>query len=312
VSSLGIVGVAASIVLVAAQAMASTASTASATPGVVFERGGDLYAVAVDGSRTVRLTSTPVWSEVRPAVSPDGQWIAYSRRWNFGTTTLWVMSLDGKQKRRLTRGDDFGSAWAPDGRHLYFARFFGMGGEWCGAIFRKRVDGREAARRVTRPPRFQQHAEPSVSPDGRKIAYTYANQCSGGTTVFAVEVADRFGRTTGDLAHLPGNRHHDLEPYWEAPAWSPDGRRLALIGDYAALHVANVDGTGLTRLTPKGFSDYEQPAWSSDGEWLAFIGGGRRRDVYLIRPDGTGLRRLTRTRTANEHSPSWLPRMPAG
>jgi hypothetical protein len=35
---------------------ARAASSASRISAVVYERGGDLYAVAVDGSRTVRLT----------------------------------------------------------------------------------------------------------------------------------------------------------------------------------------------------------------------------------------------------------------
>jgi len=275
-------------------------------PGIVFERDGELYAIAIDGSRTVRLTTTPVWTEVRPAVSPDGRSIVYSRQWGVGVSALWIMGLDGKS-RRLTRGDDFGAAWSPDGRNLYFARFGPEGGgEYCGAIFRKRVDGREPAEQVTRPQDFQQHADPSVSPDGRRIAFTYANQCSGGTTSFAVGVADRFGNPTRDLARLPGNRHEDGEPMWEAPAWSSDGSRIALIGGWAVLYIANADGTGLDPITRKSLASYAQPAWSPDGRWIAFESS--RSGIYLVRPDGTGLHRLTRTRY--DSSPTWLPRMP--
>jgi TolB protein len=51
-----------------------------------------------------------------------------------------------------------------------------------------------------------------------------------------------------------------------APAWSPDGERIAFIGDRDGndqLYVMRADGTGLVRLT-SGQADKEAPAWSTD------------------------------------------------
>jgi WD40 repeat protein len=52
--------------------------SASTTAAIVVERGGDLYAISSDGSRTVRLTKTRI-EEAQPAVSHDGSRIAFAR-----------------------------------------------------------------------------------------------------------------------------------------------------------------------------------------------------------------------------------------
>lgn len=275
-------------------------------PGIVFERGGDLFAVSLDGHRTVRLTHTPVWDEDTPAVSPDGRWIAYSRNWG-GASALWVMSLDGRKHRRLTSGDDLWPAWSADGRFLYFSRSVGRGSETCGAIFRKRVDGTEAAEQVTDPIGYHSNFQPSVSPDNR-IAFTDTNQCSGGTAGWAVSVVDRFGWPTGDLARLRGNDYEG--DFYEAPGWSPDGKQIALLVNVSKLSVANPDGSELRRVTPRRAQT--PPRWSPDGKWIAFVASARGHGVFVVHPDGSALRRLTFTKRYGEYddSPSWLPRMP--
>jgi len=318
--------VASATVLLGGQATARSESSSRSTPGIVFERNGDLFAISLDGSRTVRLTNTPVWREYSPAVSPDGRWIAYARRW-LGSSTIWIRSIDGRVQERITRGSDANPTWSPDGRTIYFSRYLTQAdkgpnfsfNEDCGAIFRIGANGRDV-RRLTNPPwedSFHSHWAPSVSPDGSRIAFTDANQCSGGTTSVALRVIDASGRTTSDLSRLPGNVYYPDGEEYGAPAWSPDGRRLAFVSGWNAsvLFTANRDGSDLRRLTPKrlggGDSFQDGPAWSADGAWIAFASYEKHADLYVIHPDGTGLRRLTRTK-ADESSPAWLPRMPAG
>lgn len=69
------------------------------------------------------------WESTRyPAVSPDGQWLAYSQAAK-GSWRLWVMSLATGEKRRLTFGDcnSIAPAWFGDSKNLVYATDCGRG-----------------------------------------------------------------------------------------------------------------------------------------------------------------------------------------
>ena len=94
-----------------------------------------------------------------------------------------------------------------------------------------------------------------------------------------------------------------------SPSWSPDGRRLALVGyryiDGGWIHIQGVGSKLDVQLTPDSKPFDDNPAWSPDGSKIAFartLRGERR--LYVIRPDGRGLKRLT---TVTGHNPSWSP-----
>ena len=310
-------------VVVGAQALARVPGGSGSSMGIVFERDGDLYAIGVDDRRTLRLTNTRGWREEHPEVSPDGRWIAYTRRRGGADATLWVRSIDGRSSKRLSSREAWDPAWSPDSRTIYFSRSLHQAdkgtnfqySESCGAIFRIGIDG-SGERRLTNPPwkdSFHSHFAPSVSPDGLRIAFTDANQCSGGTTSLALRVINTTGQTTTDLGRLPGNGYYPALPDYGAPAWSPDGGRIAFYGEPPlALYLAHRDGHGRRRLTPTAMDtawpESESPAWSPDGKWFAFATSDNNHDLYLVRPDGTGLLRLTHTE-ASESAPSWIGRM---
>jgi TolB protein len=87
-----------------------------------------LFRVDVQSNSITDLTGDENVADVSPVWSPDGQWIAFSRKSPAAATTaqIWVMRRDGSQARVLTNDADFYSsapAWSPDGHHLVFQRF---------------------------------------------------------------------------------------------------------------------------------------------------------------------------------------------
>jgi Tol biopolymer transport system component len=288
-------------------ASAEPVRSEATVPAIVFARGGDLYAVAADGSRTVRLTRTRV-DEREPAVSPDGRTIVFARGWG----GISRMNLDGSGRRVVTRGPDGDPAWAPDGQTIYFVRSVpGTFNARCGSIFRVPATGGRA-RRVTNSRGRHSHLNPAVSPDGRRIAFSDWDACEGGTASPRLRVVDTSGRPTGDLAKLPRNGYHP-NPEHSAPAWSPDGMRLAFLRN-THLTVANRDGSGERRVARGGDTlIYIAPAWSPDGTRIAFSSERNLvASLLLVRPDGTGLRRLVFNRRGDVYSiGGWLPQLPS-
>jgi len=87
-----------------------------------------------------------------------------------------------------------------------------------------------------------------------------------------------------------------------APAWSPDGRRIAFQGgQYSALYVVNADGSGQRTLARWG----NAPAWSPDARRIAFFQSNK---LYVVNADGRGHRTLTRLpRAGRSRSLAWSP-----
>ncbi len=67
---------------------------------VVFVAEGDLWRVPVTGGDALRITSHPA-AEAAPAISPDGNWIAFTGSYE-GTGEAYVMPMGGGLPKRLT------------------------------------------------------------------------------------------------------------------------------------------------------------------------------------------------------------------
>ena len=95
-----------------------------------------------------------------------------------------------------------------------------------------------------------------------------------------------------------------------APAWSPDGRRMALVqGDRRGnsdIVVLDLGSGRVRRLTDSNCINTE-PSWNPAGTQLAFTSDREGTpQVYLMEDDGSNVRRLTREGNYNA-SPSWSP-----
>ena len=81
-----------------------------------------------------------------------------------------------------------------------------------------------------------------------------------------------------------------------APAWSPDGNKLAIVLTYGAnsqVYTINTDGSGLKQITKSTAIDTE-PTWSNDGNWIYFTSDrGGRPQIYKVSSDGGDSKRVS-------------------
>lgn len=123
-----------------------------------------IYAMAADGSRQRRLSHQNEDCET-PAWSPNGRWIVFSCQ--LGYWKLVRMRPDGSGERRLLPGyplTETSPTWTPGGM-IVFSR--GASSPRGRGIFTVRPDG-TGLRRLR-----ADGGDPSVSPDGRLIAFTW-------------------------------------------------------------------------------------------------------------------------------------------
>ncbi len=90
--------------------------------GVGLNRIADLWVLRASDGRATRLTRTPSVSEVGPAWSPDGHWIAFSMT-RAGFQDIYAMPASGGRPHAITRGPrnggNFEPAWQPDPQPLF-------------------------------------------------------------------------------------------------------------------------------------------------------------------------------------------------
>jgi TolB protein len=92
------------------------------------------------------------------------------------------------------------------------------------------------------------------------------------------------------------------------PVFSPDGKQIAFMSardGNTEIYVANVDGSGVRRLTNHPAAD-STPTWSPSGSQIAFTSDRTGKpQIYIINAaDGSNLRRLT-TAESEADRPTW-------
>lgn len=99
-----------------------------------------IWSMAADGGDRQQHTSTATGYDQGPSMSPDGQRIAFTRRYDDNERDLVVLTLaTGAVQRIPLQWAQWSPAWSPDGRHIAFYQDIGYTGS--AAIYTVRADG---------------------------------------------------------------------------------------------------------------------------------------------------------------------------
>jgi Tol biopolymer transport system component len=269
---------------------------------IVFKRAADMYVMSPNGTH-VRVLAK---NASAPAVSPNGQQIAFVRR-----GAVWVMHRDGSAMRRVTKpkSEAWDVAWSADGKTIYFT---------TDVLLSIRRDGTHL-RQLTKRSIYVDAGHPAPSPDGRIVVYTEMPTEPASAALTELHAVTPAGRRARLPFRIVDTSSADAASGARDAAWAPNGERLAydVLGMWEwpgpppadqGIYVSSSVVTPSRRIVGPRMSPVS-PAWSSDGKWIAFSASPPKSsssDLWIVRSDGTGLRQITKT-NVDEEAPAWLP-----
>jgi len=295
--------------LPASESLLGPAVTPAPAVGIlVFQTssGGPIYAINQDGTNLRYLTTG-----IDPVLSPDGQWVAFTR-WETSQDgslgSVWLINVDGTGERVIHENvyNPRTPVWSADGSLLFISMQHGGNASEI-----QKCWGERPLREATD---VSEDPDPG---DPRDVEYCFTMPPDPHWGLRRIEVATGAHEDLpGDTYSLspavdPSNSHHlvydgdralvnlNLEsgetwpliedPNAHSPVYSPDGSRIALTyrqDEHWEIQVMNADGSNRTRLTETSYQSFAEqilngegpyaynnasPTWSPDGTEIAFV-----------------------------------------
>jgi Tol biopolymer transport system component len=149
----------------------------------------------------------------------------------------------------------------------------------------------------------------TVWPGGSQVAFMrYQFAREEGDLVPVRSTLYSVGLDGSNLRQLLSTDWRAGEPLYYSPAWSPDGKNIALAALSAdggdSVRVLDV-ASGVVRAVPGIPGPY---SWSPDGAWLALaVRNGETAEIAVVRVDGSDRRTVVSRSDSEFRNPVWSP-----
>jgi TolB protein len=281
-----------------------------------------IYIENADGM-DVRHLVTSTYDDQKPALSPDGRRVLFTRYQPEGAPVtdggVFVVNVDGTGLARIADGEDV--SWSPDGKRIAVTRDLvdAAGNVFNVGLWVMNEDG-SGAHQVTLKglhcpnvcPGGSQDNGAAWSPDGQRLVFVRDEYTSPERYVIFTIATDGTDLRQVTPAGMDVSN----------PAWSPDGAWIAFqsppepvkTGEQN-IYKIHPDGTGLMQLTAHlSSASWGQGTfhawWSPDGTEIVFSHApGSMSDnasLYVMNRDGSGRRRVGPS-SLNQNFPVWGP-----
>jgi len=140
--------------------------------------------------------------------------------------------------------------------------------------------------------------QPTISADSSKIGFTSYARGNPAIVIFSVD----------PVRQLPF--YNQVSSVNETPEFTPDGKQIVYASSasgWTQIYVANLDGSGLRRISSSSAIEVEPKINPKTGAEIAFVSGrSGPQQVYRMNMDGADVERLT-PGEGEASNPSWNP-----
>lgn len=190
---------------------------------------GEIFTIATERGEPQRVTETS-WKEQQPRWSPNGKWVAFVSD-RSGREEVWISDELGKGQKKLSEADCDKSAllWTSDSRSLL----------WSGSDHKlRRVDVETGKEEILASSEAGNINGAQLSPDGKWLSYAKQDKLLR-PHVWIKEFA------TGQERMIDAP---NLFLQSSGAKWTPDGKKLLLLGGVGAASIASSTNRNTSQL----------------------------------------------------------------